>query len=145
MLDVLAGAHLIEPSRPGHYRPHALLRAYAGELAGADPEQPAVVRLAAHYLHTAARAMERLSANRLRLAGLAPSCAPTVPVPDLPAAVGWLAEEQANLAAVVRLVGQGGWPWRTVQLARTVGSYLETGSLPALPADRAVVELGVTS
>ena len=37
MLDVLAGAHLIEPSRAGHYRPHALLRVYAGELAGADP------------------------------------------------------------------------------------------------------------
>jgi transcriptional regulator with XRE-family HTH domain len=145
MLDVLVGAHLIEPCRPGHYRPHALLRAYAGELAGADPEQPAVIRLAAHYLHTAARAMERLSVNRLRLAGLAPSCAPTVPIPDLAAASSWLAEEQANLAAVVRLVGQGGWPWRTVQLARTVGSYLETGSLPALPADRAVVELGVTS
>ena len=105
-----------------------------------------MIRLAAHYLHTAARAMERLSANRLRLAGLAPSCAPTVPIPDLAAApTGWLAGEQANLAAVVRLVGQGGWPWRTVQLAGTVGGDPETGSLPALPADRAVVELGVTS
>jgi len=153
MLAALTGSFLIEPSRPGHYRLHPLLRLYAGELAAVDHEHPAVARLIAHYLHTAARAMERLSANRLRLASLAPSCAPTVPIPDLAAAADWLAAERANLAAVVRLVGRGGWPWRTVQLARTVDGYLESGVLPdsgspagdGLLPDRSVAELGAPS
>lgn len=134
MLTALGDAHLIEPSRPGRYRLHALLRLYAGELAQLDLEQAAADRLVAHYLHTAAQALDRLSARRLRLVNLAPSCAPTVPIPSPDAAEDWLQAERANLAAVVGLVGRGGWPWPSVRLARTVAGYLESGGLPAEPA-----------
>jgi transcriptional regulator with XRE-family HTH domain len=153
MLAALSAAHLIEPSRPGHVRLHSLLRLYAGELAQAEAEPAADHRLVAHYLHTAARAMDELTARRFRLVDLAPSCAPAVPFPDRAAARGWLDGERANLSAVVRLVGRGGWPWPTVRLARTVGEYLDSGSLPteagrpidrALETGRPAAGLGVT-
>ena len=63
-----------------------------------------------------------------------------MPIANSSAAYDWLQDERANLAAVVRLVGQGGWAWSTVRLARTVASYLESGRLPAepvLPSDPA--------
>lgn len=142
MLAALTAAHLIEASRPGHVRLHPLLRLYAGELAQNEPEPAATDRLVAHYLHTAARAMDQLTGRRLRLLELAPSCAPAVPFPDPGAARAWLDGERANLTAVVRLVGQGSWRWPTVQLARTVGEYLDSGILPAA-AGRAA-ELGVS-
>ncbi|HEU5269997.1 MAG TPA: helix-turn-helix domain-containing protein [Jatrophihabitans sp.] len=148
MLTALAAAHLIEPSRPGHVRLHSLLRLYAGELAQAEAEPAATDRLVAHYLHTAARALDQLTGRRLRLVELAPSCAPAVPFPDPAAARRWLDTERANLAAMVRLVGLGSWPWSTVRLARTVGEYLESGNLavksgrPA-EAGRSAAESGV--
>jgi tetratricopeptide (TPR) repeat protein len=63
LLDTLARAHLIEPTRQGRrYGMHDLLRAYARELAAAqDSEQMrrgALSRLVDCYLYTAAAAMD---------------------------------------------------------------------------------------
>jgi transcriptional regulator with XRE-family HTH domain len=141
MLAALAAVHLIEPSRPGHVRLHPLLKLYATELAQAtggveaDAEQAATGRLVAHYLHTAARAMDRLARVRPRLVELAPSCAPAIAFPDPAAANAWLDGERTNLAAIIRLVGRGGWPWSTVRLARAVEEYLGADSLPAVAPD----------
>jgi hypothetical protein len=137
MLAALFAVHLIESSRPGHVRLHPLLRLYAADLAQAvdlaeaDQEQAAIGRLVAHYLHTAARAMDRLAHARPQLVELAPACAPAIPFPDPAAAGAWLDAERANLAAVVRLVGHGGWLWSTVRLARAVEGYLRADGRPA--------------
>jgi transcriptional regulator with XRE-family HTH domain len=64
LLDVLARAHLIQPTGPGRHGMHDLLRAYAAEQAadqdGPDEEQAALTQLFDHYLHTAAAAMDTL-------------------------------------------------------------------------------------
>ncbi|MBB5958599.1 DNA-binding SARP family transcriptional activator [Saccharothrix tamanrassetensis] len=99
----LATAHLLDEHRPGRYRSHDLLRAYARELAdGEDDTDAATDRLNAWYLLTVDQAATALYPQMLRL---------TLPPANTKAvrstfeghadASAWLDEERSNLLAAV--------------------------------------------
>jgi tetratricopeptide (TPR) repeat protein len=127
-LDVLIQAHLIRESRPGRYRMHDLLRAYAAERSGTESEadrRAALARLLGHYLAGAAEAMDILyPAERHHRP---PPPAPTGPVPPLGTeelARAWLDAERSNLVAATVLAADQGWPAQAGQLAATLNNYL---------------------
>jgi DNA-binding SARP family transcriptional activator len=64
ILGLLARAHLLQPTTPGRYGMHDLLRAYAAAQAasqdGEDEQRAALTRLFDHYLAVAATAMDTL-------------------------------------------------------------------------------------
>ncbi|MBP2472562.1 tetratricopeptide (TPR) repeat protein [Crossiella equi] len=124
LLDVLVGAHLVEPAHGDRYQFHDLLRAYATDqvqrVESEEERQQAVRRLCAWYLHTAAAAVGELT--------------PYAVLPDLPeptvtplsfadghAAEEWLTAERAALVAVTRLAAGRGQDDRLAwQLAATL-------------------------
>jgi DNA-binding SARP family transcriptional activator len=113
VLDRLAAAHMVEPSGPGRFTCHDLLRRYARDLAGVGSGAERR-RLADHYLGTALRAAHFVSPHMARVPG------PPVPVPPLAladhdAALAWLDEERANLVAAVGMAPGG---WRLVDALR---------------------------
>ncbi|MFD5000733.1 AfsR/SARP family transcriptional regulator [Streptomyces buecherae] len=105
LLRALADAHLIEPVAHDRYRFHDLLRAYAGELAGAHDSEAerghALDAMLTWYAHTAH------TADRL----LYPTCTRVVTNPTEPAhphllagrddAWAWFTAERANLVAAL--------------------------------------------
>jgi DNA-binding SARP family transcriptional activator/tetratricopeptide (TPR) repeat protein len=132
MLEVLEQAHLIQPTRPGRYSMHDLLRAYASELAARTEtpgqRQAAVTRLFDYYLHTAASATDTLMpAERYRRRRLPqPTTAPR-PMRSPSASQGWLDTERVNLVAIVTQAATSGWPGHATGLSATLSRYLETG------------------
>ncbi len=139
-LAVLARAHLVQPTRPGRYGQHDLLRAYARERAEADrtaaERGAAVARLLDCYLHTAASAMDTLfPAERHRRPSVA---APDTPVPEVAApeaARAWLDAERATLVAAAGHAADAGWPGHATRLAGIVFRYLEhAGHFPEIIA-----------
>jgi tetratricopeptide (TPR) repeat protein/transcriptional regulator with XRE-family HTH domain len=131
LLDVLAGACMIQPAGPGRYITHDLLRGYARELAASQHSEPdrraALERLFDYYLHTAATAMDAaFPAESQRR--------PRVPDPGTPApefrhesqALAWLDAQHANLVAVVVHTAAQGWPGHATRLAATLFRYFAT-------------------
>jgi tetratricopeptide (TPR) repeat protein len=133
LLDQLTRVHLIQPTRPGRYGLHDLLRAYARELAaardGQDHGQAALTRLFDHYLDTAAAAADTLfPADRRHRPRLSPPAAAIPPVTGDPvAARAWLDAERTGLVAVTAHSAGNGWPGHATRLAVTLFRYLETG------------------
>ncbi|MGH3940726.1 MAG: ATP-binding protein [Pseudonocardiaceae bacterium] len=132
LLDVLARAHLIGHSSPGHYGMHDLLRAYATHLAtDEDTEQEqrrALTRLFDHYLATAAAAMDSLHpAEQHRRPRIPPPATPTPPVTDPASARAWLDTERAALTTTCAYTAAHGWPSHTSRLAATLFRYLDAG------------------
>jgi tetratricopeptide (TPR) repeat protein len=131
-LDVLAGAHLIQPAGPGRYGMHDLLRGYASELAASldtgEERQAALTRLFDHYLYTAGMAMDTwLPVERHWRPRIPAPPTPAVPLADPEAAKEWL---DGELAALVRAAGHAaghGWPGHATRLADTLASYLRNG------------------
>jgi tetratricopeptide (TPR) repeat protein len=131
-LDRLARAHLVQPSGPGRYSMHDLLRGYARELAtaqdGPDGQRVALTRLFDHYLHTAAAAMGTLypAEHPYR---------PRIPVPGTPEpavsypaeARDWLDAQRASLIAIAAYAADHGWPGHTTRLADILYRYLLNG------------------
>jgi tetratricopeptide (TPR) repeat protein len=113
LLELLAGAHLIEESLPGRYRLHDLLRAYAAEQAqaGETPEsrRSALRRMLTWYLHTADRADGLLVPGRRRppAAPAPPACEPLA-LTGYQQALAWCDAEYANLTAAIRLAAATG-------------------------------------
>jgi DNA-binding SARP family transcriptional activator len=105
VLAELTRAHLLTEHTPARYALHDLLRAYATELAGVEPEpqhQEALNRLLDHYLHTAYAGALRLDPFRNEVAP-APAAAGVVPeeFADTGQAMAWFtAEHQVLLAAI---------------------------------------------
>jgi tetratricopeptide (TPR) repeat protein/transcriptional regulator with XRE-family HTH domain len=132
LLSQLARTHLIQPTEPGRYGMHDLLRAYARELAGGtDGEhdcRTALTRLFDYYLHTAATAMDTLYPSE---SGARPRIpAPPTPIPPLTeaaAARGWLDRERANLVDMAVHTTVNGWPGHTTRLSETLYRYLQLG------------------
>jgi DNA-binding SARP family transcriptional activator/tetratricopeptide (TPR) repeat protein len=131
-LAELARAHLIQPTGPGRYGMHDLLRAYASEVSAVmdtrDEQRAALTRLFDYYLYTAAAAMDVLfpaeRGNRPRVPR------PATPVPALPdqaTARDWLDGERAILVAVTGHAAASGWPDHAIQLAATLSTYLRSG------------------
>src|SRR5215831_12048391 len=127
LLEVLARAHLVQPTGPGRYGLHDLLRAYAAELAATeDSEQArraALTGLFDYYLAAATAAMDVLApADKHRLRVPAPARpVPPLPIPDT--AQDWLDAERANLVAATDLAAADS-PGHAIALAITLFRYL---------------------
>ena len=132
LLDLLARAHLVQPTNPGQYGMHDLLRAYAIYLASVeDPEgerRVALTRLFDHYLSTAAAAMDTLHpVEAHRRPRISAPATPTPPLADPAAARAWLDAKRTTLTAVCAHTAAHGWPGHTTGLASTLFRYLEVG------------------
>jgi DNA-binding SARP family transcriptional activator len=142
MLDRLAAVHLLEQHRPGRYRPHDLLRAYA-VLVCSEDEPPAgrdaaLRRLLDWYAHTAAAAAgPEWRASRRAAPPQPPPADPAVTPLDFTrpdagseagfdpeAAVGWLEEHRAVLVAVTAAAADRGSYQHVSCLAQLVGNFL---------------------
>ncbi len=130
LLDRLARIHLIQPTRPGRYGFHDLLRHYAAEVAASsqtdDELQAALTGLLDYYLYTAATAMNMLfpaeAGRRPRIDP--PRCATPV-LDEETAARGWLEAELSSLVAITAHSASAGWPGHAIRLARTLFRYLD--------------------
>jgi len=125
LLDVLAGAHLLEQTRATRHQFHDLLRAYAADLAISCEEEgaqhAALLRVAMWYLYTADTAMRATqnlrpsvltAAPRLRAAPFAPN--------DRKAANQWYVAERANLNALAHIAAGSLFDEITWQLSATL-------------------------
>jgi tetratricopeptide (TPR) repeat protein len=132
-MDLLLRAHLIHPARPGRYRLHDLLYAYAASLATAvedpaDDSRRVLARLFDYYLATAAAAMDRLHpAEMHRRPRVPPLMTPAPCFPDSAAARAWLDAERPALIAAALHAASHGWPGYAVDLAATLYRYLADG------------------
>jgi DNA-binding SARP family transcriptional activator/Tfp pilus assembly protein PilF len=129
-LDLLARAHLIQPTRLGRYGMHDLLRVYACELAVAEDDdgerQAALTRLFDHYLHTAAAAMDILFPAERHHRPRAPAATSPAPrIADQAEALAWLDGERPNLVAAVGHAVGHGWPGHATNLSATLSGYLK--------------------
>jgi DNA-binding SARP family transcriptional activator/tetratricopeptide (TPR) repeat protein len=129
LLDVLARASLIRPTRDGRYGMHDLLRAYASQLAtsGAGDDRMALTRLFDYYLAAATAALGILVPGESR--GLSRTPEPVTPLPALsgPAAArAWLDAERATLTAAAYTATRG-WPGHAASLVAIVWRHIETG------------------
>lgn len=127
LLADLARAHLVQPTGPGRYTQHDLLRAYARELSATDDEG-APDRLVNAWLFVAGTAIDLLHpAERHRRS---PAPHPGVAVPgfaDSAAAQAWLDAERANLVALVRWTATHDRPRLAVSFTITLLRHLESG------------------
>jgi tetratricopeptide (TPR) repeat protein/transcriptional regulator with XRE-family HTH domain len=133
LLDQLARAHLIQPTAPGRYGMHDLLRSYARELAttdSADERGPALTGLFDYYLRAAATSMDTaFPAERTRRPAVLPACTPLPALADVTAALTWLAAERPSLVAVTVHAAEHGWPDHATRLSATLFRYLDTECL----------------
>jgi tetratricopeptide (TPR) repeat protein len=132
VLRELTRAHLTQPSGPGRYGMHDLLRAYARDLAAAhdseDQQRAALTRLFDHYLYTAAKADgELFPAEQVARPAVPPPTTDVQPLPDPAAARGWLDAQLASLVRAVAYAAAHGWPSHATRLASHLFSYLDTG------------------
>jgi tetratricopeptide (TPR) repeat protein len=125
LLDVLAGAHLIEQRGAARYQFHDLLRAYAADQAReCDNEQlrqAALTRAVQWFLncaHIAGQAIEDLRPGVVDGAGATGGAAKLT---DRKSAAAWYTAEQANLTPIAHAAQQIGLEREAWQLAVTLG------------------------
>jgi len=130
IVDELARAHLVQPTHPGRYAMHDLLRAYAREKAAEslseDDARAAQTRLFDHYRYAAGAAMDTLfpiEADSRPLLPVPPTPTPLLDEPEL--ARAWLNAELANLVAVSGHCADHGWPEHPVDLSKTLFRFLD--------------------
>lgn len=133
-LAQLSRLHLVRQSRPGWLRLDRLQRAHARELVAADEAGPALARLAEHYLHTAALALELTGINQRP--ELTPAGVWTVPLPDAVSAWQWWQSERVNVLAVAAEVERAERPKSLLRLARSVTGHPAQAMPAAVVADR---------
>ncbi|MEU0957204.1 tetratricopeptide repeat protein [Streptomyces niveus] len=133
LLDLLAGAHLIESIGADRYQFHDLLRAYATDQAhqeeSIEDQHAAFHRLARWYLHTADAACT--AAQTFDPSILPPDQAGPAPVVSFDGqqeAFTWHQSEQASLLAVARTAAQAGLDEIAWQLPATLhGIHMARG------------------
>lgn len=114
LLDLLAGAHLLQPSGTDRYRFHDLLRAYSADQAHteepSEDQRLAMHRVLTWYLHAARAASSAVQDiySALEPDPLAPGVEPPVLV-DAGAAWAWYRAERASLPSVVRSASHHGF------------------------------------
>jgi tetratricopeptide (TPR) repeat protein len=125
-LRELAGAHLVTEYLPGRFRLHDLLRAYAVELSGTDPERPAAAtRLVEHYLRTALLADRLIQPHRHDRDELDPPGPHADPAVDgYAAAIAWFTAEHLTLDALVGFAADRGFADRAWMLAWAAATFL---------------------
>jgi DNA-binding SARP family transcriptional activator/tetratricopeptide (TPR) repeat protein len=122
LLRQLVAAHLAAEPEPGRYRMHDLLRLYAAEHAGDQPE--ARRRLFDHYLQTAYAANRLLAPFRAPIKTIPPSAGVSVTTVDGPQqALAWFTTEHSDLLAAVRQAADTGFDGHSWQLAWTLATY----------------------
>src|SRR5450756_2560620 len=105
LLRTIARGNLVRPEPGGRFGMHDLIGAYAGELAEAEPDEGARVRLVHYYLHTAQRADAWVAPHRYRLP--LPGSTPVLaPFRDYEEALRWFDMECRNMVALC-LPGEG--------------------------------------
>jgi len=129
-IESLTRAHLLQPTGPGRYSMHDLLRAYARDLASAhdseDEAQAANTRLFDYYLSTAATAMDTLYPAQRHRRPRNPASSTAAPqVSDADSALAWLDRECANFVALATYGARNHLPRHTTRLSTTVGHYLQ--------------------
>jgi DNA-binding SARP family transcriptional activator len=129
----LCRAHLLQPSAPGRYGLHDLLRGFArdlsAELEGTDEQRAALTRLFGYYQSLAAAAMDILFPAEAQLRPRFPPAAALTPaIRDEAEARTWLDREGANLVAVAVYCAGHGWLRHASDLAATIFGYLVAGS-----------------
>jgi DNA-binding SARP family transcriptional activator/tetratricopeptide (TPR) repeat protein len=130
LLDLLVGAHLVQPAHNGRYAMHDLLKAYARQQAGDLADQaPATRRLLTWYLHSASNAARTLSGAGIRDLRLAELSAETEAEEfgGDDAGRAWLEAERANLVAVVFQAAATGHHVVTWQLTLTLFDLFQLG------------------
>lgn len=131
MLDVLAGAHLLEQTGPARFQFHDLLRAFAADTATSDePElerREALRRIADWYLHSARAAApfaDNLWADTAAespVAGVEPEI-----FTDYQGVVDWYATERHNLRAMIQALERAGNGAAVFQLAMAIRPLIFT-------------------
>jgi DNA-binding SARP family transcriptional activator/tetratricopeptide (TPR) repeat protein len=136
LLDRLAAVHLLEQFRPGRYRPHDLLRAYAVRVAAEDEpaegRDAAVRRMLDWYAHTVAAAarLEWRSSRRLPPPEPPPADPSVTPLDFADpeggdeAGTSWLDEHRALLIAVAATAAEHGAYQHLRCLAQTLDNFL---------------------
>lgn len=131
-LGVLKRAFLIDSVRPGRYRQHNLLRAYAREQAGAmdsgEDRRETISRIVRWYTATALNASRVLLPGREFPLGAAVSTADGAEFQTPKAAYEWFDAERPNLVANAGSAMEAGLPRRAWELAMALSplhaSYL---------------------
>jgi tetratricopeptide (TPR) repeat protein len=129
LLGELTRAHFLQEFRPGRYRSHDLLQAYATKLAGIEDSDEqrhaALLRVFDYYLHTAFSADQQLYPYRHPIA-LSPPDPAVVPrtFADGEEAWGWFTEEIATLLAVTAYAAAHGYLTHAWQLPWTFATFL---------------------
>ncbi|WP_307543950.1 tetratricopeptide repeat protein [Streptomyces sp. V3I8] len=133
-LELLARSHLIQPTRPGRYGMHDLLRVYAAWQAerhdGAADREAASSRLLTHYLAASCAAMDVLlpAESHLRPRIQAPGTE-LPPFSTTGDAQEWLAAEHSVLSAVTAAEATRGRAEYAVGLATTLHRHFYTRGL----------------
>ncbi|WP_250213534.1 ATP-binding protein [Acrocarpospora catenulata] len=127
ILDLLVGAYLLEQTAPDRYEFHDLMRAYAMDQAAAEESaesRHAVLRrVITWYLHSAARAQERLAPFDRPIRVDESMVTGAMVFPGYPEALRWFQDELANLTAAVRTAARVGLDDLAWQLAAVTRSY----------------------
>jgi len=125
-LAELVRAHLIGEHTPGRYAFHDLLRMYAIEQSGLEPDGDAAVRrLLDHLLHTAHTAVLLLEPERTAFDLDPPEPGAAVLRPaGHPEALAWFTAEYPVLLAAVRLAVTAGLDRRAWQLAWAMNTFM---------------------
>ncbi len=132
LLALLRRAYLVQPTGPGRYSMHDLLRTYASELAAtcdsAVGRKIAMARMLDYYLHAANSAIITLyPAAQNRWPPMPPLAAHAPQLAEPATARAWLDAELPNLVAVAAHAATHGRPGRVIRLAATLFRYLDTG------------------
>jgi tetratricopeptide (TPR) repeat protein/transcriptional regulator with XRE-family HTH domain len=122
VIEILRRGHLVEPTGPGRYRLHDLLRAYARELGrteGRTADQHAArTRLYQHYLAMTTAATQSL------YPGCRADQPAAEPLLDPATASGWLDAERGTLLAICATAVEH-CPALAIQLAAALYRYLD--------------------
>ena len=124
MLEVLAGAHLLEQTGPARYQFHDLLRAFAADAAETDEaaqeRQAASGRLAHWYLHSANAAYQAVHEPMPPVVTGPPHGTEPERFSGHRQAADWYGAERASLLALIRALDQAGQARVAWQLAVTI-------------------------
>jgi tetratricopeptide (TPR) repeat protein len=131
LLAELTTAHLVEEYRPGRFRLHDLLRAYARERVVLDEPAPelrvAIAAMIDHYLTATIAADCRIQPCRDGEIRVAPDAGPRIATYD--AAMNWLAETAPTILAMIDFAADHEFAPEVRRLAWAVTTYLYRAGL----------------
>jgi DNA-binding SARP family transcriptional activator/tetratricopeptide (TPR) repeat protein len=125
VLTELASVHLLDEHRPGRYTMHDLVRDFARETAGPEPDRAAARRMLDYYLHTSHAAAIIAFPSRYRVPIDPPVSGVICPEQD----ATWFDAEYPVLLAVLDQAARLGFDRHAWQLAWVLRDYLNRQGL----------------